>query len=69
MWQNAGLENCKVLVPYIVGYFRDIKFQVDPVWTIRGPTFANLKDKSGLKERQYGPGGYPQESYMCFCFK
>ena len=43
MWQNAGLEHCKVLVPYIISYIHDIRFQVDHVWTLR---------KKGLKERQ-----------------
>ena len=59
--KNAGLKHGKVQVPYIVSYFHIIRFQVNHVWTIRGPSFTNLKDKSGLKERQPG--------YMCFCFK
>ena len=28
------------------------------VWTMRGPSFANLKDKRGPKERPPGPVGY-----------
>ena len=40
----------KVLVPYIVSYFHEIRFQVDHVWTIRGPSFADLKDKGGLRK-------------------
>ena len=55
--QNAGLKPDKVLVLYIVSYFHDIRFQLDHVWTIRLPSFANLKDKRGFKERQPGPEG------------
>ena len=28
------------------------------IWTIRGPSFASLKDKRGFKERPHGPEGY-----------
>ena len=69
LWQHAGLKHGKVLVPYIVRYFYDIRFEIDHVWTIRGTSFADLKDKRGLKERQPGPEGYHHEIYMCFCFK
>ena len=48
---GAVLKHGKVLVLYILNHFHDIIFQVDRVWTIRGPSFANLKDKGGLKER------------------
>ena len=36
----------------------DIKFEVDHVWTMRGPSFANVKDKRVTKERPPGPEGY-----------
>ena len=36
----------------------DLKIQVDHVWTMRGPSFANVKDKRGTKERTPGPEGY-----------
>ena len=39
----------KVLVPYKISYFHEIRFQVDHVWTIRGPSFADLKDKGGSR--------------------
>ena len=58
-----------MLVLYIVSYFHDNRFQVDHVSTIRGPSFANLKDKRGLKERGPGPKGDHHGSYMCFSFK
>ena len=45
LWQNAGLKHGKMLVLYIVSYFHYIRFQVDHVWTIRRPSFANLKEK------------------------
>ena len=48
--QNVGLKHGKALVQYIVSYFHDIMFQMDHVWTIRGPCFANLKEKRGLKD-------------------
>ena len=51
LWQDTGLKNGKVLVLYIVSYFHDIRFQVDYVWNMRGPSFANLKENRGLKER------------------
>ena len=40
-----------ILVPYLVSYFHDLRFQVDHVWTIRGPSFANSKDKIGGSRR------------------
>ena len=36
----------------------DLKIQLDHVWTMRGPSFANVKDKRGTKERPPGPNGY-----------
>ena len=36
----------------------DIRFEVDHVWTMRGPSFANLQDTRGIKERTPGPKGY-----------
>ena len=69
LWKNAGLNHGKVPLPSVVRYFHDIRFPVDHVWTIRGPSFATLKDKSGLKVRRPGPEGYHHWSYMCFCFK
>ena len=36
----------------------DIRFEVDHVWTMRGPSFANVKDKRVRKERPPGPEGY-----------
>jgi len=33
----------------------DLKIQLDHVWTMRGPSFANVKDKRGTKERPPGP--------------
>ena len=62
LWQNASLKHGKVLVLYVVTHFHDIIFQVDHVWTIRGPSFANLKDKGGLKERWPGSQGYHQKA-------
>ena len=47
--QNVGLKHGKALVQYIVSYFHDIMFQMDHVWTIRGPSFANLKEKRGSR--------------------
>ena len=49
MWQNAGPIHGKLLVLFIVSYFHDIIFQVDHVWTIKGPTFANFKAKGGSR--------------------
>ena len=69
MWQNAGLKHGKVLVLYVVSYFHDIRFQVDNAWTMRGPSFAKLKDKRGLKDMPPGPEYYHHGSYMCFFFK
>ena len=69
LWKNAGFKHGKMLVPYKVIYFHEIRFQVDHVWTITGPNFANLKDKWGLKEKQPSQEGYHYGSYMCFCFK
>ena len=66
---NVGLKHGKVLVPYTVSYFHDIRFQVDYVWTIRRPSFAYLEDKRRLKERQPGREGYHHVIYMCFHFK
>merc|ERR1711954_613258 len=43
---------------YIVNYFQDIRFEVGHVWTMRGPSFANVKDKRVTKERPPGPEGY-----------
>ena len=54
---------------YKISYFKDIRFQVDHVQTIRGPSIANLKDKRGLKERLSGQERYHHGSYMFFCFK
>jgi len=68
-WQNACLQHGQVLVPYIKSYFHDIRFQVDHVLSIRGPSFANLKDKRGLKERRPGKEGHHHGSYMCFFFQ
>ena len=48
--QNAGLKYGKVLVPYVVSYFHDIRFQVDNVWIMRGPRFANIKNKRGSRK-------------------
>jgi len=67
--QNAGLKYGKVLVSYIARYFHDIRFQRYHVWTIRGQSFAYLKNKSGLTERQPGPEGYQHGIYMSFCVK
>ena len=36
----------------------DIRFEVGHVWTMRGPSFANVKDKRVRKERPPGPEGY-----------
>ena len=36
----------------------DIRFEVGHVWTMRGPSFANVKDKRVTKERPPGPEGY-----------
>ena len=69
LWQDTGLKNGKVLVLYIVSYFHDIRFQVDHVWNIRRPSFANLKENRGLKDRQPGPEGNQHGTYMLFCFK
>ena len=69
LWQNAGLKNSKVLVMYIANYFQDILFQVDHVWTIRGPIFTNLKVKRGLKERQPCPEGYHHVSKVLVPYK
>merc|ERR1712081_129310 len=35
----------------------DIRFEVDHVWTMRGRSFANLKEERGTKERPPGPEG------------
>ena len=51
-----------MLTLYIKTYFHDINFQVDHVLTIRGPSFANLKNKRGTKERPPGPKGYIYEN-------
>ena len=67
--QNTGLDYDNMLVLYIVSHFHKIRFQVDHVWTIRGPIFANLKDNGGLKESQPGQEGYHYWSYMCFCLR
>merc|ERR1711954_495867 len=36
----------------------DLKIKLDHVWTMRGPSFANVKYKRGRKERPPGPEGY-----------
>ena len=59
LWQNSGLKQCKVLVPYIMSYFHVIRFLVDHVWTIRGPSFSNLKDKKGALGDTAWPRGLP----------
>ena len=46
-----------ILVPYIVSYFHDLRFQVDHVWAIRGPQFANLKDIKGAPGETTWPRG------------
>jgi len=69
LWQNAGLKHGKVLVPFIVSYIHNIRFQVDHVWTVKGSSIANIKGKRGLKERQPGPEDYHHGSYICLCFK
>ena len=61
---NADVKHGKALTLYITSYFHDINFQVDHVLTIRGPSFANLKDKRGVKQRQPGPKGYHHWSYF-----
>ena len=35
----------------------DLKSQLDQVWTMRGQSFANLKEERGTKERPPGPEG------------
>ena len=62
-WQNAGLKHGKVLVPYFVSYFHEIRFWVTHVWAIRGPSFGNSKDKRGLKDRELGHEGSLSELY------
>ena len=31
----------------------DLKIKLNHVWTMRGPSFANVKDKRGTKERRF----------------
>ena len=66
---NDGLKHDKVLVMHIVSYFHDLRFQVDHVWAIRGPQFANLKDIKGAPGETTWPRGLLPWGYMCFCFK
>ena len=49
----------------------DLKIQLDHVWTMRGPSFANVKDKRGTKERPPGPKGYhrPPPPHKIYSFK
>ena len=69
LWQNACLKQGKVLVPYTLSYFDNIKFKVDHIGTIKGPSFVNLMVEWGLKERHHGLEGYHHGSYMSFCCK
>ena len=48
---------------FVLNFFKifdrnDITFEVGHVWTMRGPSFANVKDKRVTKERPPGPEGY-----------
>ena len=52
--------------PVIGKLFSLDQFSSGPLWTLRGPSFAHLKDKKGHKERGPGPEGYPHRSYMFF---
>merc|ERR1711954_535024 len=38
----------------------DSNFEVDHVWTMKGPSFTNVKEERMTKERPPGPEGYPR---------